>query len=99
MLYVYHMERLEAIVSGRVQGVMYRDFAKRAAERLLLVGEVENLSDGSVRVVAEGERSILEAFVTELEKGSFHADVKKVSPAYVAATGAFSSFDIVSGKR
>ena len=49
-------ERLEAIVSGRVQMVMYRDFTARFARRLGLVGEVKNLSDGTVRVIAEGSR-------------------------------------------
>src|SRR3989344_224255 len=50
-------ERIETIVSGRVQVVMYRDFATRKARGLGLVGEVKNLPDGTVRVVAEGART------------------------------------------
>lgn len=92
------MERLEAIVTGKVQGVMYRDFVKRSAERLGLTGTVANLSDGSVQVIAEGERGILEAMVTELQMGPYYAEVKSVSPAYLSAAGEFASFDIISGK-
>ena len=46
------MERIEAIVSGRVQMVMFRDFAQRKALGLRLCGEVMNLPDGTVRVIA-----------------------------------------------
>jgi acylphosphatase len=92
------MERLEATVTGKVQGVMYRDFVQRAAERLGLTGTVANLVDGSVEVIAEGERGILEALITELQNGPFYAEVKDVSPAFRAATREFSRFDIIKGK-
>lgn len=81
------MERLEAIVSGKVQGVSYRDFAARAALRLGLSGEAENLSDGTVRIVAEGERGILDGLLTELARGPFFAEVRGVAPSFTNATG------------
>ena len=52
-------ERLEVVVAGRVQLVMYRDFAWRKAHGLGLKGEVQNLKDGTVRVVAEGPEEVL----------------------------------------
>jgi len=88
------MERLEAIVSGRVQLVMYRDFATRKARGLGLVGEVRNLPDGTVRVVAEGPREKLEAYEKKLWKGSFLAKVAGVSATYHPATGQYKYFDI-----
>ena len=88
------MERLEAIVEGRVQGVMYRDFVMRAALRLSLTGEAENLSDGTVRVVAEGERGILNALLTELGQGSFFAEVTNVAPSFTRASGGFKGFSV-----
>jgi acylphosphatase len=42
------------LVKGRVQGVGYRYFALRTAERLGVTGFVRNLSDGRVEVVGEG---------------------------------------------
>lgn len=88
-------QRLEAIVSGRVQMVMYRDFACRMARSLHLAGEVRNLADGTVRVIAEGPRTKLEAYVRKLENGPLLAKVERVVPAYTPATGSYSSFDIV----
>lgn len=88
-------ERLEAIVSGRVQMVMYRDFAQRKARRLKLMGSVENLSNGTVRVIAEGPRSVLEEYVTRLEGGPLLARVEQVTPSWLPAAGGFSGFTII----
>ena len=88
------MERIEAVVSGRVQMVMYRDFATRKARGLGLTGEVENLPDGTVRVIAEGEREALEKYIRKLWKGSIMSRVDHVAVEWKPATGAFSSFSI-----
>lgn len=88
------MERLEAIVSGKVQFVMYRDFATRKARSLGLVGEVQNLPNGTVRVVAEGARERLEQYVQKLWKGSLLSRVEDVQANYLPATGTFKYFDI-----
>jgi len=87
-------ERLEAIVSGRVQLVMYRDFTRRAARALGLRGEVKNLSDGNVAVVAEGSRANLLELLVRLHKGSVLSDVKGVATAWKSAQGAYQSFEI-----
>ena len=88
------MERLEAIVSGRVQLVMYRDFATRKARGLGLVGEARNLPDGTVRVIAEGPRQKLETYVQKLRKGSLLSKVEEVQVTYLPATGEYAYFDI-----
>lgn len=88
------MERIEAVVSGRVQMVMYRDFAQRKARGLKLVGEVENLSDGTVRVLAEGGRKELERYVEKLKKGPLLADVAGVEVSWLPATGTYRDFSI-----
>jgi len=95
MLWFYlSMERIEALVSGRVQMVMYRDFAQRKARGLKLVGEVQNLSDGTVRVIAEGERSVLERYIPKLRGGPLLADVKDVRVSWHPAAGAYTKFSI-----
>lgn len=88
-------ERLSAIVSGRVQLVMYRDFAQRMAWLYTLTGEVENLPDGTVRVVAEGERKALERFLRKLHSGPLLARVDGVTYEWQEATGEFTKFSIV----
>lgn len=88
-------QRLSAIVSGRVQMVMYRDFAQRMAWVNKLTGEVENLPDGTVRVVAEGDRVRLERFLKKLHGGPLLARVDAVAHEWGEATGEFSSFRII----
>ena len=94
MFTIYMYERLEAVVSGRVQLVMYRDFVCRNARGLGLVGEVQNLKDGTVRVVAEGARSALETFSTILQRGSLLSRVDHVTLAYTPAKGQYQRFTI-----
>ena len=84
----------EIRVEGRVQGVGFREFARRAAQRAGLVGYAMNLEDGHVRVVVEGERAAIDAFVAALEKGPRLANVTRVGATWRAASGEFTSFDI-----
>src|SRR5258708_39176658 len=54
---IYGQARLTAWVEGRVQGVGFRWWARARALELGLAGWAENLEDGRVRVVAEGEKA------------------------------------------
>lgn len=74
--------------------VMYRDFAQRKARGLRLVGEVQNLKDGTVRVVAEGPRAKLEVYVEKLKKGPLLARVEDVRFVYREARGGYTDFSI-----
>lgn len=97
MFLLFMDERLEAAVFGRVQMVMYRDFAQRKARGLKLRGEVQNLTDGTVRVVAEGPRGSLETYLNKLRKGPLLARVENVAPVWKEATGEYTDFDIIYG--
>jgi acylphosphatase len=88
-------KQLRANVTGRVQMVMYRDFAQRKASKLGLVGTVQNLDDGSVAIVAEGDEEKLEDFIQYLNKGSLLSKVKNVRITWGEVSGAFSQFKIV----
>jgi len=65
-------------VSGTVQGVGYRYFAMRAAQRLGLGGYAKNLPDGRVEAYALGSASKLNEFRNELERGPQGASVTSV---------------------
>ena len=71
-------ERLVAVVSGRVQGVGYRMFAREMAHRIGVGGEVRNRAGGTVEVVAEGRPSRLDDFEAALRRGPFAATVDGV---------------------
>lgn len=83
-----------AIVNGRVQLVMYRDFVQRKASALGITGEVRNLTDGEVEVLAEGERSKLEKLIEVLKQGPMLARVDSVAIEWQEPTGSFSGFSI-----
>ncbi|MSU55463.1 MAG: acylphosphatase [Candidatus Taylorbacteria bacterium] len=89
------MKRLECVVSGRVQGVMYRDFAKRKALSLGLKGTVENLVDGNVMVVVEGEEKELQHYLFFIKKGSFFSKVRNVKDEWLDPQRKFSDFKII----
>lgn len=80
-------QRLTLLVTGRVQGVGYRAFVRRQALDFGLAGYAENLSDGRVEVVAEGDRQDLEGFLIKLKTGPSHADVTALEQAWGEVTG------------
>lgn len=88
-------ERLEATITGRVQGVMFRDFTKRSARKLGLSGTVQNETDGSVVVIAEGERVALERLLTRMRKGSLFSRVENVNHRFLPATHEYANFHII----
>lgn len=88
------MERLEAVVSGRVQGVSFRYATRQIARELNLLGWVRNLPDGSVQVLAEGQRPALQSLLDFLYQGPTGAQVKQVDFAWRAAEGDQNGFSI-----
>jgi acylphosphatase len=92
-------ERLEATVLGAVQGVGFRWFVTETAARLELRGWVANRTDGAVICVAEGPRQALEALLLALARGPISAQVERVIPAWMPATGRFGRFEIRSGSH
>lgn len=67
------------ILTGRVQGVGFRWFTKRIAEKFAINGYVKNEYDGSVLVVAQGLIENIESFEGELSRGPSYAWVKQMS--------------------
>jgi acylphosphatase len=88
------MERLHAVVRGDVQGVGFRYFVQRKARQLDLRGWVRNNDDGSVEVVAEGERAALEQLKRALDEGPRMARVDRVDVEWSGATGTLQAFDL-----
>ena len=62
-----------------VQGVGFRFFAQRVAERLRIAGYVKNLRDGRVEIYAIGAAEQLGALRAELERGPRGASVDAVA--------------------
>jgi acylphosphatase len=89
------MKRLDAVVTGRVQNVGFRDFVRREASARDLTGFVRNSDDGrSVEVVAEGEDHALAELLERLHTGPRFAAVQRVESSCTDATGAFTRFSV-----
>jgi len=86
--------RLHVLLEGRVQGVGFRYFVQDKALGLQLTGWVRNRWDGSVEVVAEGERSQLESLLTALRRGPRGALVSGLKPEWLPASEEFKGFHI-----
>ncbi len=70
-------------VTGRVQGIGFRNFVYRAATANSLVGDVRNLDDGSVEIRARGTSKEVKQLLEEVRRGPHGArvdDVEKLDP-------------------
>ena len=85
---------VQLTIRGLVQGVGYRYYCYRAAKSLGVTGWVKNNPDGSVTIMAEGDRSLLEELINELKVGPSHATVTDIDVVWVRYTGNFTNFDI-----
>ena len=66
------------VVSGRVQGVGFRFFVKESADREGLHGWVQNLPDGEVEALVEGDADALDRLEGTLRRGPASARVTSV---------------------
>jgi acylphosphatase len=87
-------ERLHAVIHGDVQGVGFRYFVMREARSLGLRGWVRNRDDGSVELVAEGEKADLERLLEAARRGPSQARVSDVRANWSAAGGDLKPFDL-----
>jgi acylphosphatase len=90
------MRAVHAFVSGRVQGVYFRQMTRQHARRLGLWGWVRNLTDGRVEVWVQGSDSTVEQFVEWLWEGPPRAAVTGVESDDVALDDNLQDFLIVN---
>ncbi|MGM0639813.1 MAG: acylphosphatase [Thermotogota bacterium] len=66
------------ILKGRVQGVGFRFFTTKNAEKFGITGSVKNLTNGNVEVYAKGDKNKLEDFKAKLIKGNSFSRVEEI---------------------
>ncbi len=72
------IKQLKIKVIGQVQGVGFRSWTCKIARELNLVGFVKNMDDGSVEIIAEGDKRTLKKFLEALREGPPLAEVKDI---------------------
>ena len=86
--------RAHVIVSGFVQGVMFRETTKHHANSLNVTGWIRNRNDGSVEAIFEGEEQDVKAIVEFCKRGPPHARVTAADVKWENYVGEFDSFEI-----
>jgi acylphosphatase len=86
--------RAEIVVNGLVQGVGFRYFVMREAQKLGLNGYVKNLYTGEVLTVVEGEKAIVEEMIKKLKTGPIHASVKSCKVDWQETKNEFTDFEV-----
>lgn len=81
-------------ITGRVQGVSFRIWTKRQAEKLYLRGWVRNERDGSVSALISGPDQAVAAMLEAFWQGPSGAEVRSVVPEPADPTGVPAGFDI-----
>ena len=83
------------LVSGRVQGVGFRWFVQRAADRVGINGWARNLRNGTVEILAQGPQESLDRLQEMLEEGTTLSTVDNVEKSDVTSeVDTFKSFEI-----
>lgn len=87
-------KRARIIVTGRVQGVFFREETRRAATGLGVAGWVRNRRDGSVEAIAEGDPAAVDRLLDWCRSGPPLARVDGVDVVWQPYTGEFEAFDV-----
>ncbi len=88
-------KRIHIFVSGKVQGVYFRQNALHKAEELNVYGWIKNLDDGRVESIFEGLDQNLSKMVEWCKQGPENALVDKIEIMDEPYKGEFSNFRIL----
>ena len=90
------MRQVSIIITGRVQGVFFRQSTKETADSLGIFGWVRNNSDGTVELLLEGEKEPIDKLISWCYKGSPMSQVRevKIISDSISDTSINKSFDI-----
>lgn len=86
--------RAKFTVRGTVQGVGFRLFVLQKAQECRLRGYTQNLPNGEVEVIVEGDKLFVGDLERSLHKGPLKAKVKEVVAVYSEPQGKFRTFEI-----
>ncbi|HJJ22607.1 MAG TPA: acylphosphatase [Nitrosopumilus sp.] len=88
-------QRIRIFVTGKVQGVFFRQALKVMAKKNDVFGWVKNLKDGRVEAVLEGNEEKVSRLVEWSHGGPANARVEDIEICNEKFTGEFSKFDVL----
>ncbi|WP_424357956.1 acylphosphatase [Methanocella sp. MCL-LM] len=87
------MKAVDVLISGRVQKVGYRAFTRKNALLLGIKGYVENMPDGKVHAVIEGDDHQIDKLLELIRQGPVGSQVRDVKVAEIEKAG-YQGFEI-----
>ena len=81
-------------ITGKVQGVGFRYFVLRQAQKLGINGWVSNKSNGDVEAFAQGEKADLEQFIAKVKEGPSFSRAEDVSLNWLNEAEQYFGFEI-----
>lgn len=93
---VKSIKSVHVIISGRVQGVYYRNWTVENARKLGLIGWVRNRIDGSVEAVFSGDESAVLAMIDACWQGPTEARVDSIEASDCEAPTENSFFKLAT---
>jgi acylphosphatase len=87
-------KRAHLMISGRVQGVFYRDSSKKMADYLGLKGWVKNNPSGQVEMVVQGSEINVKSMIQWCHQGPSRAKVSQVDVKWETRVEAFEDFKV-----
>ncbi len=87
------MKSMRCVISGKVQGVYFRAWAKDQADSLGVKGWVRNINDGRVEVLAQAADDLLEEYKTRLIQGTSMSEVQKIDCETIDYEKVYSIFE------
>ena len=94
ILMINNLETRQITITGRVQGVGFRNWVKKKCTNLSLVGNVRNTLDMKVEVVTTGSKGNLDKFCDKCQSGPILAKVESVNIKAINLKE-YSSFKII----
>ena len=88
-------QRIRIIVTGKVQGVFFRQTLKVKAKKNEIFGWVKNLQDGRVEAILEGDEEKISKIIGWAHGGPANARVEDVEIRNEKFIGEFSKFDVL----
>ena len=82
-------------ITGKVQGVGFRYFVLRQAQKLGINGWVSNKSNGDVEALAQGEKADLEQFIAKVKEGTTFSRVDNVNLEWMNKGEHYFGFEII----
>jgi len=86
--------KVHLFISGRVQGVFFRENTRRKAEGLEINGWVRNLDDSRVEIILEGDEEKVKNMIKWTKRGPIFAKVNKVEIEEEEYKNEFKDFKI-----